>query len=140
MIQGTYEIFMRIAERRFGGDLSGRFVLTAGLGGMGGAQPLAGRMAGAAILCVDIDPERAKKRREIGYLQEIAPDLDTALAMIDAAVQDKRALSVGPRRQCRRDLPGNRPARHRARRRHRPDLGARSGLRLRAEGHDASIR
>lgn len=95
VIQGTYEIFMRIAERRFGGDLSGRFVLTAGLGGMGGAQPLAGRMAGAAILCVDIDAERAKKRREIGYLQEIAPDLDTALAMIDAAVKDKRALSVG---------------------------------------------
>ncbi|NRQ15509.1 urocanate hydratase [Ensifer sesbaniae] len=95
VIQGTYEIFMRIAERRFGGDLSGRFVLTAGLGGMGGAQPLAGRMAGAAILCVDIDAERAKKRREIGYLQEIAPDLDAALAMIDAAVKEKRALSVG---------------------------------------------
>ncbi|MBP1883375.1 urocanate hydratase [Sinorhizobium mexicanum] len=95
VIQGTYEIFMRIAERRFGGDLSGRFVLTAGLGGMGGAQPLAGRMAGAAILCVDIDLERAKKRQQVGYLQEIAPDLDTALAMIDAAVKEKRALSVG---------------------------------------------
>ncbi|MBY3177015.1 urocanate hydratase [Rhizobium leguminosarum] len=95
VIQGTYEIFMRIAERRFGGDLLGRFVLTAGLGGMGGAQPLAGRMAGAAILCVDIDPERARKRQQIGYLQEIAPDLDSALQMIDAAVKDKRALSVG---------------------------------------------
>lgn len=95
VIQGTYEIFMRIAERRFGGDLNGRFVLTAGLGGMGGAQPLAGRMAGAAILCIDIDPERAKKRKAIGYLDEIAPDLDTALAMIDAAVSDRRALSVG---------------------------------------------
>ena len=95
VIQGTYEIFMRIAENRFDGDLAGRFILTAGLGGMGGAQPLAGRMAGAAILCVDIDPERAAKRKEIGYLEEIAPDLDTALEMIDAAVKDKRATSIG---------------------------------------------
>ncbi|HEV7276001.1 MAG TPA: urocanate hydratase [Devosiaceae bacterium] len=95
VIQGTYEIFMRIAEKRFGGSLAGRFILTAGLGGMGGAQPLAGRMAGAAILCVDIDPERARRRREIGYLDEIAPDLDTALAMIDAAVRERRPLSVG---------------------------------------------
>jgi urocanate hydratase len=63
VIQGTYEIFMRIAENRFGGSLAGRFILTAGLGGMGGAQPLAGRMAGAAILCVDIDAERARKRK-----------------------------------------------------------------------------
>ncbi|MET3926237.1 urocanate hydratase [Devosia sp. 2618] len=95
VIQGTYEIFMRIAENRFGGSLAGRFILTAGLGGMGGAQPLAGRMAGAAILCVDIDAERARKRKEIGYLEEIAPDLDTALAMIDKAVAEKRATSIG---------------------------------------------
>ena len=95
VIQGTYEIFMRIAERRFGGTLAGRFVLTAGLGGMGGSQPLAGRMAGAAILTVDVDPERARKRKQIGYLEEIAPDLDTALAMIAAAKAEARALSVG---------------------------------------------
>jgi len=95
VIQGTYEIFMRIAENRFGGSLAGRFILTAGLGGMGGAQPLAGRMAGAAILCVDIDPERARKRQAVGYLKEIAPDLDTALAMIDKAVAEKRATSIG---------------------------------------------
>ncbi|MDQ0320993.1 urocanate hydratase [Pararhizobium capsulatum DSM 1112] len=95
VIQGTYEIFMRIAENRFGGELAGRFILTAGLGGMGGAQPLAGRMAGAAILCIDIDAERAEKRRAIGYLEHIAPDLDTALAMIDAAVKEKRATSIG---------------------------------------------
>ncbi|MDC9823710.1 urocanate hydratase [Devosia sp. ZB163] len=95
VIQGTYEIFMRIAEKRFGGSLAGRFILTAGMGGMGGAQPLAGRMAGAAILDVDVDPVRAERRKEIGYLEEIAPDLDTALAMIDAAVKEKRALSVG---------------------------------------------
>lgn len=95
VIQGTYEIFMRIAEQRFGGDLAGRFVLTAGLGGMGGSQPLAGRMAKAAILCVDVDPERARTRQAIGYLEEIAPDLDTALAMIEGAVAEKRPLSVG---------------------------------------------
>lgn len=95
VIQGTYEIFMRIAERRFGGTLAGRFILTAGLGGMGGSQPLAGRMAGAAILTVDVDPERARKRKEIGYLEVIAPDLDSALEMIAAAKTERRALSVG---------------------------------------------
>lgn len=95
VIQGTYEIFMRIAEKRFGGSLAGRFILTAGMGGMGGAQPLAGRMAGAAILDVDVDPARAERRKEIGYLEEIAPNLDAALEMIAAAVRDKRALSVG---------------------------------------------
>jgi urocanate hydratase len=95
VIQGTYEIFMRIAEKRFGGSLAGRFILTAGMGGMGGAQPLAGRMAGAAILDIDVDPVRAERRKAVGYLQEIAPDLDAALAMIDAAVKDKRAVSVG---------------------------------------------
>ncbi|HVX83146.1 MAG TPA: urocanate hydratase, partial [Devosiaceae bacterium] len=72
-----------------------RFILTAGLGGMGGSQPLAGRMAGAAILVVDVDPERAEKRKAIGYLDAIAPDLDTALAMIAAAVAEKRATSIG---------------------------------------------
>ncbi|QWK81782.1 urocanate hydratase [Ochrobactrum sp. BTU1] len=95
VIQGTYEIFMRIAQKRFNGDLAGRFILTAGLGGMGGAQPLAGHMAGAAILCVDIDPVRAKMRKEIGYLQEIAPNLDSALTLIGEAVKARRPLSVG---------------------------------------------
>ncbi|MGB3024984.1 urocanate hydratase [Paradevosia shaoguanensis] len=95
VIQGTYEIFMRIAENRFDGDLRGRFILTAGLGGMGGAQPLAGRMANAAILVVDVDPERARKRKEIGYLEHVAPDLDTALAMIDEAVKARRPTSIG---------------------------------------------
>jgi urocanate hydratase len=95
VIQGTYEIFMRIAEKRFGGNLAGRFVLTAGLGGMGGSQPLAGRMAGAAILCVDVDPQQAAKRQAIGYLDRIAPDLDTALAEIARAQAAGTALSVG---------------------------------------------
>jgi urocanate hydratase len=95
VIQGTYEIFMRIAERHFGGDLAGAFVLTAGLGGMGGAQPLAGTMANAAILCIEVDPARIAKRIEIGYLDTQAQTLDAALDMIKAARAGRRALSVG---------------------------------------------
>jgi urocanate hydratase len=95
VIQGTYEIFARIAERHFGGDLAGRFVLTAGLGGMGGSQPLAGRMAGAAILCVEVDEERIARRLNIGYLESRAANLDEALAMIRAAQARKQPLSVG---------------------------------------------
>ncbi len=94
VIQGAYEIFMRIAERHFDGSLRGRFILTAGLGGMGGAQPLAGRMAGAAILCVEIDPQRVEKRLATGFLDNRATDLEEALATIGAARREKRALSV----------------------------------------------
>ena len=95
VIQGTYEIFMRIAERHFGGDLAGRFVLTAGLGGMGGAQPLAGVMANAAILCIEVDPARIAKRIETGYLDTQAQSLDAALHMIDTACTERRPLSIG---------------------------------------------
>jgi len=95
VIQGTYEIFARIAERHFGGDLAGRFILTAGLGGMGGAQPLAGRMAGAAILCVEVDEERIARRLSIGYLETRAANLDEALSMIRAAQARRQPLSVG---------------------------------------------
>jgi len=95
VIQGTYEIFMRIAARHFGGNLAGRFVLTAGLGGMGGAQPLAGRLAGAAILCIDVDPERIARRKAIGYLDIAAANLVEALAEVDAARAEKRAVSIG---------------------------------------------
>ncbi len=95
VIQGTYEIFMRIAERHFGNSLKGRFILTAGLGGMGGAQPLAGRMAGAVILCVEIDEERIAKRMSNGFLDARADDLDQAITMIDAARREGRATSIG---------------------------------------------
>jgi urocanate hydratase len=95
VIQGTYEIFMRIAQRHFGGDLAGRFVLTAGLGGMGGSQPLAGRMAKAAILCIEVDPARIAKRIETGYLDAQAESLDAALAMIDVGRNERRGFSVG---------------------------------------------
>ncbi|WP_322061515.1 urocanate hydratase [Paraburkholderia sp. J63] len=95
VIQGTYEIFSRIAERHFDNDLRGRFILTAGMGGMGGAQPLAGRMAGAAILTVEIDQERIDKRLKIGFLEKQARDLDEALAMIRDAQTRREPLSVG---------------------------------------------
>lgn len=95
VIQGTYEIFSRIAERHFDNDLRGRFILTAGLGGMGGAQPLAGRMAGAAILTIEVDQERIDKRMKIGFLEKQARDLDDALKMIRDAQAKREPLSVG---------------------------------------------
>ncbi len=95
VIQGTYEIFSRIAEKHFDGDLTGRFILTAGLGGMGGAQPLAGTMCNAAILTVEVNQKSLAKRMKIGFLQHQAPDLDTALAMISEAQQQRVPISVG---------------------------------------------
>ncbi|MGE4439784.1 urocanate hydratase [Achromobacter sp.] len=95
VIQGTYEIFSRIAERHFDNDLRGRFILTAGMGGMGGAQPLAGRMANAAILTVEIDPDRIEKRIKAGFLERRADTLDEALALIRDAQAARRPLSVG---------------------------------------------
>jgi urocanate hydratase len=95
VIQGTYEILMRIAERDFGGDLAGRLVLTAGLGGMGGAQPLAGRLAGATMLCVEVDTARIARRRAAGLLDMVAADLDEALKMAEEATLQRRAVSIG---------------------------------------------
>lgn len=95
VIQGTFEIFMQIARLHFGGTLAGKFILTAGLGGMGGSQPLAGVMAGAAILVIEADPARIAKRLENGYLQQEAATLDEALALIEAARANGEALSVG---------------------------------------------
>ncbi|CAI1508594.1 Urocanate hydratase [Serratia quinivorans] len=94
VIQGTYEIFSRIAERHFDNDLRGRFILTAGLGGMGGAQPLAGTLANAAILTIEVNQASIDKRLRNGFLQHQAADLDQALMMIAAAVQRKESLSV----------------------------------------------
>ncbi|MDW5499495.1 urocanate hydratase [Pseudomonas lundensis] len=94
VIQGTYEIFSRIAERYFDNDLRGRFILTAGLGGMGGAQPLAGTLANAAILTIEVNQASIDKRLKNGFLQHQAADLDQALAMIVDAQQRKEAVSV----------------------------------------------
>ncbi len=96
ILQGTYQTFAAAGERHFGtADLSGRTILTAGLGGMGGAQPLAATMAGAAILCVEVDPSRIARRLETRYLDEVADSLDDALARVRGAAAAGRALSVG---------------------------------------------
>jgi len=95
ILQGTYETFAAVAEQRFGGSLAGTLTLTAGCGGMGGAQPLAVTMNGGACLIVDVDPARLHRRRATGYLDEVAPDLDTAVARAVAARRQGRARSVG---------------------------------------------
>jgi urocanate hydratase len=96
ILQGTYQTFAAAGEKHFGSpDLSGKTVLTAGLGGMGGAQPLAATMTGAAILCIEVDPVRIQRRIETRYLDEAAESLDDALARVRGAAADGRALSVG---------------------------------------------
>src|SRR5690348_11540669 len=95
ILQGTYETFGAVARRHFGGTLAGRFVLTAGLGGMGGAQPLAATMNGAALLGVEVDEARIDKRLATGYCDRKANRLEQALAWIREAVGTKRPLSVG---------------------------------------------
>ena len=97
IVQGTYETFVAAGRKHYGGDLSGRWILTAGLGGMGGAQPLAATMAGASLLAVECDPERIRKRIETRYLDESAHDLDDALARVRAACEARKPLSVGLR-------------------------------------------
>jgi urocanate hydratase len=96
ILQGTYQTFAAAARKHFGtADLAGRTILTAGLGGMGGAQPLAATLAGAAILCIEVDPEKIRRRLETGYLDESTESLDDALARVRAAARAGRALSVG---------------------------------------------
>jgi urocanate hydratase len=96
ILQGTYQTFAAAAQVHFGSPtLAGRTILTAGLGGMGGAQPLAGTMAGAAILCVEVDPSRIERRLETRYLDEATESLEDALARIRLAASEGRALSVG---------------------------------------------
>jgi urocanate hydratase len=96
ILQGTYQTFVAAGEKHFGSaDLSGRTILTAGLGGMGGAQPLAATLAGAAILCVEVDPERIRRRLATRYLDEASESLDDALARVRGAAREGRALSVG---------------------------------------------
>jgi urocanate hydratase len=95
ILQGTFQTFAAAGEKHFGSpDLSGRTILTAGLGGMGGAQPLAATLAGAAILCVEVDPARIQRRLETRYLDEATDDLDEAIGRVRSAAQEGRALSV----------------------------------------------
>ena len=96
ILQGTYQTFAAAGEKHFGSpDLTGRTILTAGLGGMGGAQPLAATMVGAATLCVEVDPSRIERRLETRYLDEATDSLDDALERVRAAARDGRPLSVG---------------------------------------------
>ena len=95
ILQGTYETFAECARQHFGGSLSGRLVVTGGLGGMGGAQPLAATMNGAAFLGVDVDAERIRRRVETGYCDRLSVDLDEALGLVIDARQRGQALSVG---------------------------------------------
>ena len=95
IIQGTYETFAEAGRQHYGGDLRGRWILTGGLGGMGGAQPLAATMAGACMLAVECQASRLERRRETGYLDRSTTSLDEALAWINDACQKREALSVG---------------------------------------------
>src|SRR6476661_7114408 len=94
IVQGTYETFGAVANRHFGGTLAGRLVVTAGLGGMGGAQPLAATMEGAAMLAFDVDESRIDKRIATGYCDVKAATFDEGLALVEAARSERRALSV----------------------------------------------
>ena len=94
IVQGTYETFAEVGRQHYGGDLSGRWFLTAGLGGMGGAQPLAATMAGASMLAVECQPSRIDFRLRTGYVDERCDDLDSALAAIDRACAAKQPVSV----------------------------------------------
>jgi urocanate hydratase len=95
IVQGTYETFVEMGRQHYGGDLAGRWILTAGLGGMGGAQPLAATMAGASMLAVECRPERIQKRLDTRYLDVRADTLDEALTLIERATRERTALSVG---------------------------------------------
>ena len=95
IVQGTYETFAEVGRRHYGGSLAGKWILTAGLGGMGGAQPLAAVMAGASMLAVECQPSRIEMRLKTKYLDTQAQSLDEALAMIERSCAEKKPLSVG---------------------------------------------
>lgn len=95
ILQGTYETFGAVARKRFGGTLAGTITLTAGLGGMGGAQPLAVTMNEGVAMCVECDPSRIERRRDHRYLDVVARDLDDAVALATAAKRERRPLSIG---------------------------------------------
>src|SRR6202044_603730 len=95
ILQGTYETFAAIAAKSFGGSLAGTLTLTAGLGGMGGAQPLAVTMNGGVVICADVDRTRLQRRVETRYLDVIASDIDEAIRLARLAQHDRMAKSIG---------------------------------------------
>ena len=121
ILQGTYETFAAVARKRFDGTLAGTLTLTAGCGGMGGAQPLAVTMNEGVVLIVDVDASRLARRVEHGYLDEYTDDYASAVAKVTAAKAERRSAIGGPGRQCRRGLPAAAGRRGRDRHGHRPD-------------------
>src|SRR6266480_204374 len=105
IVQGTFETFASMADKHFGGDLTGKLMLSGGLGGMGGAQPLAATLNGAVFLGIEIDPERIKRRVLTGYCDRIALTLDEALDICEDAREQGRAISVGLVGNCADVLP-----------------------------------
>jgi urocanate hydratase len=105
ILQGTYETFAAVAAKHFGGDLAGKLVVTGGMGGMGGAQPLAATMNGAAFLGIDVDPERIKRRVKTGYCDVMVTNLDEALRILKNAVRKREAASVGLVGNCADIVP-----------------------------------
>jgi urocanate hydratase len=105
ILQGTYETFAAAARKHFGGDLAGKLIVTGGMGGMGGAQPLAATLNGAAFLGIDVDPERIKKRLRTGYCEVMVNDLDEALRILKNAVRKREPASVGLVGNCAEIIP-----------------------------------
>jgi len=105
IVQGTFETFAAAGEKHFGGDLAGKLIVSGGMGGMGGAQPLAATMAGAAFLGIDVDPERIKKRLKTGYCDFMVNTLDEALRILKNAVRKKENVSVGLVGNCADIIP-----------------------------------
>jgi urocanate hydratase len=105
IIQGTFETFSAAGEKHFGGDLAGKLIVSGGMGGMGGAQPLAATMTGAAFLGIDVDPERIKKRLKTGYCDFMVTTLDEALRILKNAIRKKENVSVGLVGNCADVIP-----------------------------------
>jgi urocanate hydratase len=105
IVQGTFETFAAMADKHFGGDLSGRLVVSGGMGGMGGAQPLAATLNGAVFLGIEVDPARIERRVRTGYCDRMVQDLDEALDICEDAREQKRAVSIGLVGNCAEILP-----------------------------------
>ena len=105
IVQGTYETFVAIANKHFQGNAGGKWILTAGLGGMGGAQPLAATMSGFSMLAIECNESRIDKRLETGYLDRKTSDLDQAMEWITTACQQEKSISVGSTGKCCRYSP-----------------------------------
>ena len=138
ILQGTYETFAAAAQQHFGGNLAGKLVVTGGMGGMGGAQPLAATLNGAAFLGIEVDPERIKRRVEdAATAMSWSTSLDEALRILKNAVRKGEATSVGLVGNCADVIPGTRAPRRCSRSADGPDQRARSDRRLRSATDDA---